>query len=489
MAPFVVFAAVAAESNLPWWHGLEIQLTAIVGAVSLVLTIPWILMTKKEATSAIAWCLVVFMLPILGPLFFLIIGYQHVHRPLKRKREHRKQFQARDGEDGPEPVATAELCPMAALAYRFGASPVTAGNRVQLFHDGTLAFEALLEAIGRARHHIHLEYFIIQPDSAGEALFLRLIERAKAGVEVRVLYDAMGSRRLKRRHLRQLADAGVRSSVFLPLNPLRRRIQVNMRDHRKIAIVDGEVAFTGGLNVGEEYLGKVDRFGYWRDSHVRLEGPAVRALQRIFIEDWDFAAGETLSGPAYLPAVSAAGEHAVQVIASGPDRDLNGIRELYFAAILQAQKRLWIASPYFVPDGGLRDALCLAAYRGVDVRLLGQHHPDKWIPYFAGRYYWADILAAGGRVYQYATGMMHSKVILIDVECASLGSANLDNRSLHLNFEVNCLFYSRDLVSELSRAMEIDFGRSIELDWPVYQKRPLAGRVIENGCRLLSPLL
>jgi cardiolipin synthase A/B len=489
MVPLFTLAAVAGESQLPWWHGLEVQLTAMAGALSIILTIPWILMTKKEATSAIAWCLVVFMLPILGTLFFVIFGYQHVHRPLRRKREHRKQFHARDGDDAAEPGTPPEQKTMAALARRFGASPLIGGNHVQLFHDGTLAFETLLEAIERARHHIHLEYFIIQPDSAGDALFLRLIERARAGVEVRVLYDAMGSRRLKKRHLRRLAEAGIRSSVFLPLNPLRRRIQINMRDHRKIAVIDGEVAFTGGLNVGDEYLGLVDRFGYWRDSHLRLEGPAVGALQRIFIEDWDFAAGETLSGTDYLPELSNAGEHAVQVIASGPERDLNGIRELYFAAILQAQKRLWIASPYFVPDGGLRDALCLAAYRGVDVRLLGQHHPDKWIPYFAGRYYWADILAAGGQVYQYTNGMMHSKVILVDDQCASVGSANLDNRSLHLNFEVNCLLYSPELVSELSRAMEVDFERSIELDWPVYQKRPLTGRVIENSCRLLSPLL
>src|SRR5437016_624723 len=159
MVPFVALAAVAAESHLPWWHGLEVQLTALVGALSILLTIPWILMTKKEATSAIAWCLVVFMLPILGPLFFVIFGYQHVHWPLRRKREHRKHFHARDADDDQEQVAPADQGPMAALARRFGASPVSDGNRVQLFHDGTLAFETLLEAIGRARHHIHLEYF------------------------------------------------------------------------------------------------------------------------------------------------------------------------------------------------------------------------------------------------------------------------------------------------------------------------------------------
>src|SRR5262249_46472030 len=192
---------------------------------------------------------------------------------------------------------------------------------------------------------------------------------------------------------------------------------------------DGKVGFTGGLNIGDEYLGKVERYGFWRDTHLRMEGPAVAALQRVFAEDWDFAYGENLKGPIYYPPAPATQrqEHQVplQVIFSGPDQPQNAIREVYFAAILRARRRLWIASPYFVPDAGIYDALRLAANLGVDVRLLFLFRPDKWIPYFAGRYYFEDIMSAGMKVYQYTKGMMHSKVILVDGEWASVGSANL----------------------------------------------------------------
>jgi len=323
-------------------------------------------------------------------------------------------------------------------------------------------------------------------------------EKAKQGVQVRLLYDAMGSYRLQGRTLLALRDAGGKCREFLPLNPLRRRIQVNMRDHRKILVVDGRVAFTGGLNIGDEYLGKVPRFGFWRDTHLRVEGPAVAGLQRVFVEGWDFAAEEDLRCPEFFPQLKAAplttrhsrlANCALQVIPSGPDMELKSIREVYFAAVIRAQQRLWIASPYFVPDAGLRDALCLAGYLGIDVRLLCQHHPDKWIPFFASRYYWSDVLATGVKVYQYTKGMMHSKVVLVDGEWASVGTANLDNRSLHLNFEVNCLIYSPEAVDELEAAFRRDLADSILLDPKVYARRPLPGRLVENACRLLSPVL
>jgi cardiolipin synthase len=481
------------QAALPWWHALELQLTALAGALCIVLTIPWILMTKKDSTSAVAWCLLVFFVPFVGSLCFIVFGYQHVHRPLRQKRVHLKRFRAAQPGANIAAPDTAVLDPVrqsiAVLAQRFGAFNVVPGNDITLYHDGTSAFEAVLAAVEAAQDHVHLEYFIIQPDASGTRLFELLERKARAGVEVRLLYDAMGSRRLNRRVLRPLGQAGVRHSVFLPLNPLRRRIQVNMRNHRKILVVDGCIAFSGGLNIGDEYLGKVSRFGYWRDTHIRLEGPAVQSLQQTFAEDWDFAAGEDVREVRYFPQLAEKGEWPAQIIASGPDQELNGIRELYFAAVLRAQRRLWIASPYFVPDAGLRDALCLAAYQGVDVRLLGQYHPDKWIPYFAGRYYWADMLAAGAKVYQYTKGMMHSKVILVDGEWASVGSANLDNRSLHLNFEVNTLLYSRELTAELESAFLTDLGEAVRLERDVYQYRPLTGRIIENGCRLLSPLL
>jgi cardiolipin synthase len=269
-----------------------------------------------------------------------------------------------------------------------------------------------------------------------------------------------------------------------------------MRNHRKVLVVDGQVAFVGGLNVGDEYLGKVPRFGFWRDTHFRLEGPAVRDVQGVFLEDWDFASGEYVTDPegaepgrSYYQPGKGEGDCPVQVVESGPDREWKAIREIYFAAILSARQRLWIASPYFVPDAGLRDALRLAGYMGVDVRYLGQCYPDKWVPHLAARYYFSEMLAAGVKVYQYTRGMMHSKVVLVDGKWASVGTANLDNRSLHLNFEVNCLFCSPQVVADLEAAFLGDLSTAIRLDRPVYAQRPFAGRFLENACRLLSPIL
>lgn len=480
----------------PWpFHG--VALSAIVGLVLTIVTIPWVLTIKREATSAVAWCLLVFFLPYVGSLLFLIFGYQHVQYHLGRKRRHKRLYRAtrpsgrREATPGGslEPGSAPSEHALARLARLVDAFPATTGNRLDVYDHGATAYAAMQEAIDAAEHHIHLQSFIFQPDASGHAFLEQLTRKARAGVEVRLLYDAMGSYRLHRRLLRPLIAAGGQATAFLPLNPLRRRLQINMRNHRKILVVDGQVAFTGGLNVGDEYLGQDPRFGPWRDTHVRLEGPAVAGLQYVFAEDWNFAAEEPLRGAAYFPEPRAAGTCGAQIVYSGPDQEQNAIREVYFAAILQARRRLWIASPYFVPDAGLLDALRLAAYLGVDVRLLCQYHPDKWIPFFAARYYFADVLRAGVRIYQYAQGMMHSKVLLVDGEWASVGTANLDNRSLHLNFEVNCLVYDPHVTAELERAFESDLRASIRLRHKVFSRRPFAGRLVENGCRLLSPVL
>src|SRR5262249_24862273 len=267
-------------------------------------------------------------------------------------------------------------------------------------------------------------------------------------------------------------------------------------NHRKVMVVDGTTGFIGGLNIGDEYLGKHKYFGFWRDTHLRIQGPAVVDLQRVFSEDWDFAACETLSdqadtetGKHYFRAQSAGGPYAVQVIDSGPDRDIKAIREVIFAGILKAKRRVWIASPYFVPDAAMLDALRLAAFSGIDVRFLGQHKPDKWIPQFTARFYWTYVLAAGVKVYQYKKGMMHAKTILIDDDFATVGTANLDNRSMFLNFEVNCLIYSKPAVEILEQQFERDFAEADQLDRRQYASRRFMSRLVENACRLLSPIL
>jgi cardiolipin synthase len=480
-------------------------LLAVAGFVATVLCSAWVLMTKSEASSAIAWILLILFVPIAGIILFFFFGYQHVNRPLQRKRRHKLLYERPANPPSYDSTAR-QLRPLGAdeghlegldqsiarLAYRLGGYHVTEGNDIDFYHEGQPAFDAMFEAIRAAKHHVHVCVFIFQPDNLGAQFLELLAAKAKEGVEVRLLYDAMGSHRLRCRLLRPLHEAGGSTSVFLPINPLRRRLQINMRNHRKIMVVDGRVGFIGGLNIGDEYVGKNKYFGFWRDTHLRLRGPGVVDLQRVFVEDWSFAAGENLQlkdDAPYFTAHLANGPYAVQVIDSGPDRDLKTIREVTFAAILKAQKRVWIASPYFVPDAGILDALRLAAYHGLDVRFLGQFRPDKWLPQYAARYYWGDVLRAGVQVYQYTRGMMHAKVMLIDDDFASVGTANLDNRSMFLNFEVNCLIYSPQAVKNLETSFLADFRASIKLDKGVYARRPLAGRLAENACRLLSPIL
>lgn len=496
-----------------FWEELLLWLPALLFLIDLVVMfglIPYVITKKHNTTSAVAWCLIIIFLPFAGAVFFWFFGYQHINRPLMRKRRHKQRYQ-RPGNptryEGSSPdlskVFSAEKpegkelqVELARLAGRFGSSALTTGNYIDFHHCGPSCFEAMLRDIEKAKDHVHLEFFIFQPDELGQQVLGLLMEKARAGAQVRFLYDAMGSNRLRQKWLRPLRDAGGQVSAFLPLNPFRRRMQVNMRNHRKILVVDGSVAYVGGLNVGDEYVGKNTYYGYWRDTHLRIEGPAVWDLQRLFGEDWSFAAEISprklelaLERPEFFQVTRTDGPHPVQIIDSGPDRDLKAIREITFAAILKARRRVWIASPYFVPDDGLLDALRLAAYSGLDVRILCQHKPDRWVPQYAARFYWAAVLPAGVKIYQYARGMMHAKVMVIDDDVASVGTANLDNRSMYLNFEVNCLIYSHLAVAELEQAFEKDFEDSILLDRNAFANRPFGARLLENACRLLSPIL
>ncbi len=466
-----------------WPHA---TLAALLDLTVIVVCVPWVLLTKREATSAVAWCLVVVFMPFVGALLYWMFGYNYMHRRVRRVGQHR----ARLGQTDPlRPHDGEPDVPLSLLARRARAFPAAGGNAVTLFHDTQKAYDALLDAVREARHHVHLEFFILRGDAAGRRLLGLLAQKAKEGVEVRLLYDAVGSLHLPRRALVPLAEAGGRASAYLPINPLRSRVQFNLRNHRKIVVIDGRVGFTGGMNVGDEYLGKSRYFGYWRDGFLRVEGPAVNGLQLVFRADWDFTRGELLRGEAYFPKMPAEGGSVVQVAESGPDQDVNCMREIFFMAISGARRRLWIASPYCVPDDGLRDALRLACYRGVDVRLLTLFKPDHYLSFYAGRYYNRELLETGVKVYLYTKGMMHNKLLLADDEVAVVGSANLDNRSLKLNFEAGCLLYDAALVEELAEAYLRDLDESQMLDANAVARRSLPDRIVENACRLLAPAL
>jgi cardiolipin synthase len=467
---------------------------AVLDAVLICVVIPIVLIKKRDPTAAAAWCLLVLLVPLLGALLFWLFGYNYVHRRITRLRRHRTAFDTAHPPARPE-AARGALVPadsphaLANLAVAVDAFPVSQPNRVTVYHETEHAFAALLEAIRAARHHVHLEYFIFRSDDTGRTLIDLLAQKARAGVQVRLLYDAVGALFLSGRMIQPLLEAGGQVCGFLPVNPLRSLFHLNFRNHRKITVVDGAVGFTGGMNIGDEYLGKDSYFGYWRDTVLRIDGPAVAALQRVFIEDWHFATAETLNEAVYFPPLEGQGQHAVQVVDSGPDQELNSLRELYFAAILEAKKRLWIASPYFVPDASILEALRLACLRGVDVRLLCLSRPDHFLSFYAGRYYWSDLLEYGARVYTYSRGMMHSKIVLVDDNWALVGTANLDNRSLHLNFELSCVLFSRDLIGDLIAHFERDLTESVPLDAVTFAQRGLVSRLLENACRLFSPIL
>jgi cardiolipin synthase A/B len=473
-----------------------LDLPSITGSLALLnialvaLTIFWILAIKREPMSAIAWCLIVIFVPILGITLFVLFGYQSVHVPLRRKRRHAEEFRSTRLASADGVVVEAGYEGLARLACELGARPLVKGNAIAVYVDGAAAYESMLAAIREARHNIHMQFFITRGDESGVRFMTALAERARAGVQVRFLYDAVGSWSLNTNVLDILRQAGGKALPFLALaNPIRRRIQINLRNHRKLLVVDGRVGFTGGLNLGDEYVGKAPFFGPWRDDFIRVEGPAVAGLQRIFAEDWDFSADEDLSSEAYFPDVPEAGTASVQVAWSGPDQDIKMIREVYFAAIMRAQKRVWLATPYFVPDAGLIDALCLAGRSGRDVRVLTPFRPDKWLPHLAGRFYWHELLRAGVKVYQYTNGFLHLKLLMIDDAWSSVGSANFDNRSLYLNFEAVCLIESPEVQAELERGYLNDLAVSIRLQPSVFAGRPFVAKMAENACRLLSPVL
>ena len=482
-----------AETITPWP-----TISVLIGLLDIALTIfvvGVILSTKHDSTSAVAWCMTVIYLPVIGMILFFVFGRQSVHRRMMQKKQRTKGYRRSDGTvqsyQSPESIGAMDphWYSMSQYASNVEAFPLTTNNQVTFYHHATPAFQAMIDAIESAKHHIHIEFFIFRSDESGKRFVDALARKAKEGVEVRFLYDAVGAHDLSRKLIREVCDGGGKCLAFMSLlNPLR-RFRVNLRNHRKLLIVDGKIGFAGGMNIGDEYQGKSPRFGEWRDTHLRLEGPSVSHLQETFIEDWHFAADELLKGEKYYPEIRSQGNARVQVVKSGPDQAVKSIRQVYFAAILKARKRIWIASPYFVPDMALIEALTLAARNGVDVRLIMPFRPDKWIPFLAGRYYVQEMLACGVSVYQYTAGFMHAKMMIIDDGFGCVGSANFDNRSLHLNFEVNCVFYSPITVTELEGQFLTDMGSCIRIDPDVYKQRPYLGKLAENACRMLSPIL
>jgi cardiolipin synthase len=367
--------------------------------------------------------------------------------------------------------------------------PFTSGNRVELFFDGDSAFDAIFAAITNAEFYVLVQFFIVRDDELGRRLQNLLMQKARAGVAVYFLFDQIGSRKLPGRVLREYREAGVRIAAFRSSRFFAPPWQVNFRNHRKIVVTDGDKAYVGGFNIGDEYLGMNPRHGAWRDTLVAVDGPSADALQLVFAEDWHWATGETIDGMKWESRPAEDGDADVLVLPSGPADDHETCNLMFVHAIHSAQHRFWIASPYFVPNAEIISALQIAGLRGVDVRILLPANPDHLMVYLASFYFMKLVGARGIRFYRYTEGFMHQKAFLVDDFAVGIGTANLDNRSFRLNFEITLVSINHALAARVKSMFERDFANSRQVEHDEIERRNLLFKLGAAGARLLSPIL
>ncbi len=466
----------------------------VVGYLLTLMLLPFVLLTKKrESVATVAWMIAIVTMPYIGAFFFLVFGINRVGRRVKsRLAALRNASRSVPQLAGHHHLSDSRLNgtqrDLWRLAERVAATKATVGNSIQLLIDANLTFKEIVAAIHSARSSIHLEYYIWQPDRIGKALRDLLITKAKQGVQVRFLYDAIGSSRLTHRFLQPMRDAGIRVATFVPGQSIRERWSINLRSHRKIVIVDGEIGFTGGMNVGDEYLGNDPYFGQWRDTHLALRGPTVLQLQEVFAIDWHYATGDDLPLTTFPEPVES-GHVLAQVLADGPDEEDSVFHTLLFAAINRAERQITLATSYFVPTPPLVTALETAALRGVRTRVMLSGPKTYFATRNAARSYYDSLLRAGVEIYEYQAGQFHPKSLTIDGCWSLVGTPNFDSRSLYLNFEVGVALYDLGLAEQLDHHFDQDLPNAHRILSEEWSQRSTLAKLKENFCRMFSPVL
>ncbi len=473
----------------------DLHIFAILIEVCGVLAAIHAVITVRTAQGAMAWAIALVFMPFLSLLPYLVLGRRRFDGYVKARRQADEEMARVAAELNWRPwIAEALAAQQCSAANRklkamtaLTRTPCVASNKVRLLVNGSETFSAILGAIREARQVVLVQFFIIHDDALGRALQNTLIERAREGVEVFLLYDAIGSHALPRSYVSKLREAGVQVKAFSNRRGLINRFQVNFRNHRKIVVVDGEVGFVGGHNVGEEYLGHKPPLAPWRDTHIEIRGPALATLQETFAQDWFWVTKKLPT--LVLPERYEDGGMLCQVVASGPADDQETCSLFFVEAIHSAQRRIWITTPYFIPDEAVSAALHLAALRGVDVRILLPSRPDHKVVYAASYLYAFKAVDAGIRVFSYQPGFLHQKVVLIDEEVSAIGSANLDNRSFRLNFEIMVMTVDTDFAWEVRSMLEVDFSKSVELTPKDNANVRRLHKAAMRVARLFSPVL
>ena len=486
------------------WNGIESVFHFIMDnivIINLLLALIIVFFQRRNPQTVWTWLLLLYFIPILGFVLYLIIGQdfnksrmfkaKEIEGDLKyavRKQEetiYKRKLRLAD----PDMEQYRDI-----ILYNLeaGQAVLTDNNDIKIYTDGKEKFRALYEEIKTAKKYIHIQYYIFRNDELWQAIEPLLIDKAKHGVEVRVLFDSMGCRSMKNKDWEHLEEAGIEVAEFFPALFGNLQLRVNYRNHRKIVVIDGRVGFVGGFNVGREYLGLDKKFGYWRDTHLRIEGAAVTALAVRFVLDWNYAAKENLFLEDRLfeiPEYEKEGNDPVQIISSGPDSHTKTIHDNYLRLIHKAKDHVYIQTPYFIPDASILDALKIAAKSGVDVRVMIPCKPDHPFVYWATYSYIGELVQAGAKCYTYDNGFLHAKTLEVDGNVACVGTANMDFRSFGLNFEVNAVIYSKETTSKLERAFENDMTKSTQVTRKKYNERSLIIKFKEQISRLLSPLL
>lgn len=469
--------------------------------INVLLSLIIVFFERRSPQAVWTWLLLLYFIPIVGFILYLVIGQDfHKSRMFKAKEiEGELKYAVRKQEEtiyrrqlrlaNPELNRFRDL-----ILYNLeaGQAVLTDNNDIRIYTDGKEKFHALIEEMKQAKKYIHLQYYIIRSDELWQQIEPVLIAKAHEGVEVRVLFDSMGCRTMHNRDWERLEREGVQVAEFFPAFLGQLQLRMNYRNHRKIVVIDGRIGFVGGFNVGREYLGLDSKFGYWRDTHLCIEGAAVTSLAVRFVLDWNYAAKENLflrDSLFELPQYVRGGHDPVQIISSGPDSQTKTIHDNYLHLIHSAKDHVYIQTPYFIPDDSILDALKIASRAGVDVRIMIPCKPDHPFVYWATYSYIGDMVAAGAKCYVYNNGFLHAKTLSVDGMVACVGTANMDIRSFGLNFEVNATIYSERTVQKLERAFENDMNQCTYITRKIYEERSLVIRIKEQFSRLLSPLL
>lgn len=464
---------------------LTLEFAAIVSAIDAI-------MRSRTSQGAVAWSIALISFPLISLPLYFIFGRNKFEGYVKARRiSHGNLSSVSTNLDAEAAKYRAEFGTSEQMLPAFESlakMPFLKGNTAELLIDGEQTFKEIFSGIDDAKHYIVIQFYIVKNDGLGKRLKSELLRKLAEGVKVYFLCDAIGSASLPADYFNELRQAGAEAVLFRCMTKFSRRMQINFRNHRKIVIIDGHTAYVGGHNVGDEYLGKHPKLSPWRDTHVKISGPAALAVQLVFIEDWYWVT-QKIPPLHWVPQAQLEHGHRVLTLPSGPADQLDTCSLFFVHAINSAQQRCWIVSPYFVPDESVVSALQLAALRGVDVRILLPEKADHKLVYLAGFSYFHETIDAGVKLFRYTKGFLHQKVMLVDDQLAVVGTANFDNRSFRLNFEITMVFADQECNAALSSMLENDFANSKLVITDDYDNRTLIFKLLVRISRLFSPIL